>query len=214
YDGAMDPFNAKDSYFCTTVSFDIYRRSGLTMKVNPYNPDYWSRISGARYELFQFLGISSQRVPAPGDVEQSVFFDLVGMEIDVELLHRERIVSAAIDLLLKYLDQEPEILVNIHKSLGQFGTGPVNKEFLKSLEAKHLIPSDFVKKFSAKIPDGLNLRQIVFFGLLDQVYTPRLTQIAELQLGKGPYGQNTLRKALSEVIKNEVDIFLKLLQKK
>src|SRR5690606_3750892 len=60
YDFSMNPYNDQNAYFCTSVTYQIYRPFG---SLNPYDPANWSQISGSRESLMSILGLSAPQIP-------------------------------------------------------------------------------------------------------------------------------------------------------
>ncbi|MGZ3770710.1 MAG: hypothetical protein ACXVCP_13980 [Bdellovibrio sp.] len=189
YDFSMTPGDAYGrGLFCSAVGCEVYSRAGLNDDANPYPQDVWSSITDGRKDLLNMLSLNAKKVPAPGDVELNSDFLLVGARIDVTRLVQDRIEMAIIDVFLSELSRNKDLLKQVSDSLSAIASKPVDKESLKKLASSGLLPAQVAQKINLidKIPDSINAKQLVFFGFLNEVLTPKLRdvlmpQIAALQ---------------------------------
>jgi hypothetical protein len=145
---------------------------------NPYAKKYWSRVNNDRSALFQFIGVNSKAMPSPGDVESNPFYSMVGMRIDVSKLEQERIENAIIDVFLQYVKANKNNMEAIAKEFKNVGTTAISKDdLLKKLVEFQFLTDDKRKQLQAmieQVPDGVNIKQLMFFYMMNEVATPNL----------------------------------------
>lgn len=187
YDFKMDPSRAEKSYFCSGVAYQLYSEPGIATAANPYNKEVWSQWTGARRSLVNTLGIDSEKVPAPGDMENNPLFELVGFRLDLNALQQERIEMAIVDDLLLALDARQESMVKIQQLLQNMGNNPLQKEDILKFIESGLLPASMqqmAQDNAAEIPSGVNLKQLIFFAGLNQWIVPDLRAAVTAQMNE------------------------------
>lgn len=177
YDFSMTPGDANSrGLFCSSVGLEIYKRAGFSGNENPYPESVWSPITKGREILLKALNMNTEKVPAPGDLELNSDFHLVGTRIDVTKLGQERVEAAIMDVFLSELDHNRDLLKNVSETLTTVAAKPVDKNSLKKMAYSGLLPKQLAEKLSVvdKIPDSINLKQMVFFAFLNDVMTPKV----------------------------------------
>lgn len=180
YDFSMTPGEASTrGLFCSSVAYEAYTRAGLNNSANPYEKSLWSPINKGREVLLRSLNMNTYRVPAPGDMELNKNFRLVGARVDVTKLHQDRIEMAIIDTFLTELDANKEAMARLSAVLEGVASKSVDKEGLLKMAHSGLLPKELADKAALiqKIPDSINLKQMAFFALLNEVMTPKLRGI-------------------------------------
>ncbi|WP_374073285.1 hypothetical protein [Bdellovibrio bacteriovorus] len=185
YDFSMTPGEVNSrGMFCSSVAYEMYVRAGLTGNKNPYAESVWSPISKSREELLKILNMNTNKVPAPGDLELNPEFRLVGARIDVSKLSQDRVEMAIIDTFLREIANNRETLQRVADVLNSLSSKPIDKEALKKMAASGILPKELADKAAMidKIPDSINLKQMVFFAFLNEVMTPKLRGALMLQV--------------------------------
>lgn len=187
YDFSMTPGEIQTrGMFCSSVAHEVYSRAGVSPTANPYSAAVWSRISQGRRLLLNSIAIQSSRVPAPGDIELNKNFVLVAAHLDVTKLRNERIEMAIIDTFLREVETNKGLMERINESLKVVSSKPVDKQSLRALAASGLLPQEVAAHAASidKIPDSINIKQLVFFALMNEVITPKLRESILLQLSQ------------------------------
>lgn len=202
YDFSMTPGEAETrGLFCSSVAYEAYVRGGLNNSANPYDKSLWSPINKGRELLLKTLNMNTDRVPAPGDLELNKNFRLVGARVDITKLHQDRVEMAIVDAFLAELEVNKDSMTRIAASLETISANPIDKEALKAMAAAGLLPKEIADKaaFIDKVPDSINLKQLVFFAFLNEVMTPKLrlallAQVSEIEKQGRLIGPIELRK--------------------
>lgn len=214
YDFGMDPVKAEGkSYFCSGISYELYPKDSKSDLRNPYAEEVWSRIVGARRSIMSTLGINSLRIPAPGDVEMNPLFELVGFRINMAKLEQERVENAIIDLFLKWAERNKSELEQLSSSLETLGDKPIAKAEIEALVAKGLIPADkkdLILKTLQEIPEGVNMKQLVFFYTMNDIMTPKIRAqvMAELAKSSQIVGPLAIREMVARAGQGQMDQLL------
>ena len=177
----------------------------------------WSPVSKVREVLLKSLNMNTGKVPAPGDLELNPEFKLVGARIDISKLHQDRVEMAIIDTLMSELEKNQQSLESLTKNLDTLGSKSLNKKALEAFLGSGMIPKEIAQKIKLldKIPDSINIKQLAFFGLLNDVLTKKvrpilLNQIAEVeQQGKlvGPQEIRAMALKQSVMVRSEISSF-------
>lgn len=217
YDFTMSPGEIeKRGLFCSSVSHRVFEDAGVPAKLNPYADNLWSSISGSRTHLLQILGIQNGKVPAPGDIEASPYYEVVGVRINIAKLSQERIESALFEVLLEEVLKEAKTLENISKKLQSLDEKPLNKKTLQDLIARGLIPQSMTEHlgFLDKIPNNIKLSQLLLFGFMNEILTPKVRDTIEEKIKGQIVSQNELKNILraniSIVKESLADVITKL----
>lgn len=215
YDFSMQPGNADQrGLFCSSVAYEAYVRAGLENSANPYEKSLWSPVNKGREILLKALNMNSDRVPAPGDLELNKNFRLVGARIDVTKIHQDRIEMAIIDSFLAELDANRTEMSRLAQALESVASKPVDKKALMALATSGLLPKEVSDKAGLieKIPNSINLKQMVFFSFLNDVMTPKIRAALQAQVvalekqGRivGPMELRKIAKIQGESLKAEI----------
>lgn len=168
-------------FICSAVGFNMY--PSMYGIENPYSKKYWSKISSSNADLFQIIGVNAKSSPAPGDVESNPYFSMVGLRIDVTKLEQERIENAIIDNFLKYISKNNNIVKSLATSFKGIGNESLKKSDLKKMLASQLLSKEQFEKINSmvdQVPDGVNIKQLIFFYMMNEVVTPKLrSQVQE-----------------------------------
>ena len=191
YEITPDPFNKKafnydfnltagiadseEAYFCAAIPCRIYANSGLEDSMNPYPKTLWTkpRKGDIREQLYKFLKIPNSPSIAPGDMEENSNFELVGTEIQLHRLEVERIEVAILDSLFDLLEENENLVKELVEKTETLGNEPVTTEQLQNLVKLKILPEAAL----SKIPDDIKPSQMIFFGYINQVFTPKIEAI-------------------------------------
>lgn len=225
YDFSMSPFyygpggdapanREPKKFLCSAVSYNLYPR--MNGDENPYAKKYWSRVNNDRSTLFEFIGVKSKAMPSPGDVESNPFYSMVGMRIDVSKLEQERIENAIIDVFLQYVKANKNNMEAIAKEFKNVGTTAISKDdLLKKLVEFQFLTDDKRKQLQAmieQVPDGVNIKQLMFFYMMNEVATPKLRdelmkKIVDEKKQNNFLGPQAIRKFVSKASSPNFDIY-------
>lgn len=225
YDFSMTPGEAESrGLFCSSVSYQIYLESGLIDFENPYGKFVWSPVSDVRESLLTALNMNTDKVPAPGDLELNKNFRLVGARIDITKLHQDRIEMAIIDSFMTSLTQNKNSIQKLSAAIQDLGNNPINKQALLDFANSGLLPKPLAEKLASaeKIPDSINIKQLLFFGFINNVMTPKLRtvlleQVSELEKKGVIVGPQELRKMVlnqKTMLENEINSFKQKIENK
>lgn len=193
YNFSMIPSRIGDSFFCTGVSQHIYEKAGIPQSQTPYNIQEWSNVTNGAKHLFQILGIGSPRIPAPGDIESNPHFKLVVAKIHTNNLLQERVENAILDNFLDILDKDSGRFAKLKTSLSAIGNRSLNKDVLQEFLNLGIINERIyaqIEMGARNIPNNINLKQLLFFYILNEVVTPKVrekvtTEIRRIQRETG-----------------------------
>ncbi len=207
YDFGMDAMSA-DSYFCSEIPFAAYQTVGVKDMENPYPTMNWSQISGIRKEFYaKLLNIRTDRFPAPSDIDLHPYYDIVAFMIDISKLQEDRVDVAMVDVLMQLMQQHSHLVEPLLSKMDQLGNTPITENQINYFTTVLGLPKEKVEAIKGKIPANINLKQLLFFGYLNQKLTPNirkaLHQIERHQISnlKRPMGLLELRVAVLKVIK-------------
>lgn len=200
YNFSMDPENGNGGYTCTETVLESYKRGGLTGGENAYAKSLWSSFPDANKRILsEFLEMKAPKFPAPGDLDMNPRFDLVGFRVDVEKLAQDRVEMAAIDSLLALIASNNQKIRERLQVFDGMGEKTITKEQLDFIKNLKVIPEEMRAKITTSVPANINIKQLVFFGYLNEVFTPQvreamLKDAAAFQAANGrPPGLNELR---------------------
>ncbi len=215
YDFSMSPFyygpggdapakQGPKKFLCSAVSYNLY--PSMNGDENPYAKKYWSQVNNDRSALFRFIGVNSKAMPSPGDVESNPFYSMVGMRIDISKLEQERIENAIIDVFLQYVKANKNKMETIAEEFKNVGTSAIRKENLQKLVEFKFLTDDKRKQLQAmveQVPDGVNIKQLMFFYMMNEVATPNLRaqvmqKVMDAKQQKQYMGPQQLRQIVSE----------------
>ncbi len=185
YDFSMTPGEAATrGLFCSSVSYEAYVRGGIQDAANPYHKSVWSPINKGREILLKALNMNTNRVPAPGDLELNKNFRLVGARIDITKLNQDRVEMAIIDTFLSEIESNKESMKRMASALESLSKKPIDKKGLMAMASAGLLPKELSDKAAMiqKIPDSINLKQMVFFAFLNELMTPKLREAMLAQI--------------------------------
>lgn len=166
--------NADDNskLFCSQVSYYEYNLAGAK---NPYEKSKWSTVSGGTGVLAKsLLNINESSFPAPGDVELNSNFDEVAALIVPSQLRTSRFDEAMIDVFIQELQTHPDVVKKYLLPFEKIGNRPLTKEDIETIKAKYQIPPEVLSKIEGKIPENINLKQVVFFYALNDQIMPAM----------------------------------------
>ncbi len=200
YDFAMDPTEMDEALYCSEVAYAVYKMAKIDGVDNPYSKQYWSTISGGSYNfLSNFLNIKQKRFPAPGDIEKNPNFDMVAIFYDFKKMQNDRITTAMVDVIIEMLNDNSdriEPLLDVFANIDN--TDYVNSALDIMMELPG-VDGEKLRAIKTKLPEDVGVKQLVFFGILDHIITPKVReklQKAEqdqIQYYGRPYGPNELR---------------------
>jgi hypothetical protein len=158
--------------------------------------------------------MNTHQVPAPGDLELNRDFRLVGARVDVTKLHQDRVEMAIIDSFLTELETNKESMARIAASLESIASKPIDKKALMAMAASGILPKELADKAAMiqKIPDSINMKQMVFFAFLNEVMTPKLRAVLLAQVGEmekqgrvvGPMELRKMARAQGAAMQSEI----------
>ncbi len=195
YDISMDPMNQKNQYFCVSIIMKVLGN------YSPWAQSLWSKVATRSQRLLAALGISQERIPAPGDMELDPNYELVGSVVNVRALPRERIEAALADYLLDYFgsNRANELL----KTLASLRTVKWTPQQMAALEQAHVLPQkqlQTLQKLAHELPPGLSPSQAGLFYFLDNVLTPEVEAKVQTQIGSNIVGYDTLSGIVSQAV--------------
>jgi hypothetical protein len=219
YNFSMEP-GRKDAFSCVETVLESYRRGGLTDFFNPYPSELWGKFDEKHREIFaKFLEINAPRFPSPGDLDMNVNFDLAAFSLDVSKLGQERAEMAALDAVFTLVAKNHLKVRESLKAFDNVGSNRVTPEQLAYLSQLPFIPAEMRGKLSKEVPPNINLKQLVFFGYLNQVFTPELrtallaeAENFEAKRGRPP-GLNELRSLAARHAVAHFDALLRKMMK-
>lgn len=181
YNFTMNPyFNTsvgpdQHAYTCVETVLESFNRGGLTGEKNPYAPSLWSRFDPAHGEIFsKFLNMTAPRFPSPGDLDLNPNYELASLRLDVSKLGQDRAEMASIDALFTLIAMKKSDIRNSLSVFDDLGSSPVTEAQLTYLRSLSFIPAESRKMIDTSVPANMNLKQLVFFGYLNNVFTPKM----------------------------------------
>ena len=217
YDFNMDALspNRDDEYFCSEIPVAIYRNAGLADAKNPFPRNEWSQVSGTTERFFRnFLGIRHNRFPAPSDIDFNPEFTTVGLSIDPGRLGADRLDVAMVDTLIQLATTEVSTLERFLELSKAIPDRPITAKEIERVRSLGIIPPEELDKYVSTIPDNIGAKQLIFFGYLDMVLTPRFRaqmgaiEAAHLRTAGTPFGLNQLRAQSARILKVELSAFI------
>lgn len=175
YNFSMNPKNSGEAFNCTETVMNAYARGGLTGHLNPYSEAIWGRFSPEYAPIIQeFLEMDADFFPSPGDLDVNPAYHLVGFRLDVEKLSQDRIEMAAIDALFTMVTRNHQQIRESLKAFDSIGERKITAEEIAYLKETELIPLQIRERISSEVPANINIKQLIFFGYLNQVFTPSI----------------------------------------
>jgi hypothetical protein len=185
YDFNLQP-DTEGAYYCAAIPCRIYQDTQLKDEFNPYPRSMWGEPTEIRRAVYDFLELPHRPSAAPGDLESNRHYELVGSEILLHRLELERVELAILDSMFDLLSSKQEIVQNWIVKTDALGDKPITPEQIEFLIKTKVI----TREMAAKVPSQIKPKQMVFFGYLNEVFTPKIRKavMAEL-LTKKAQGQ-------------------------
>lgn len=215
YDFHMDA-DRHDQFFCSEIPFYAYSFSGeVPLENNPYPRPLWSHVSGVRQQLFSdLLSISVSSFPAPSDIEFNTQYDQVGFIINLERLEEDRLDAAIIDALIDFFATNQTAVSRFLDRVQALGAKPMNTRQIETLANLIGVDSSKLEGFKAHVPNNISLKQLIFFGYLNKVFTPKMRviigKISTSRMkrpGAIPFGLGALRKKARHLLRVQMERF-------
>lgn len=183
YNFSMNPKNSGEAFNCTETVMNAYYRGGLKGSLNPYSESIWGRFSPGYAAIIQgFLEMDADLFPSPGDLDVNPAYQLVGFRLDVQKLGQDRIEMAAIDALFTMVAQNNQQIRDSLKVFDSLGERPISADEIAYLKGIEVIPLEIREKISTEIPANINIKQLIFFGYLNQFFTPSIRGALEKEV--------------------------------
>ena len=219
YDFEMNPADHQ-AMFASEVVLDAYSKDPGADSINPYPRKSWSTISGATEDFFRkYFNFKHSSYPAPSDIDYDQDYQLVGMTVDVSELQEDRIDGAVADTLIALMQEKQDQFAQILDRLSTIGNSDTSTDTLEKLVVKGLLSRAKAQEIRSKIPEGANLKQLVFFGFLDSVLFPQIRATMERADNTSIYGSpkrpmslHKIRNGVAQTVNQKLDQLQKALK--
>ena len=219
YDFEMNPTDHQ-AMFSSEVVLDAYSKDQGADSINPYPRKSWSSITGATEDFFKkYFNVKHSSYPAPSDIDFDQDYQLVGMTIDVSELQEDRIDVAVVDTLIALMQEKQDQFAPILDRLSTIGNSDTSTYTLDQLVAKGLLSRSKAQEIKSKIPEGANLKQLVFFGFLNSVLFPQIRATMERADNTSIYGSpkrpmslHKIRNGVAQTVNQKLDQLQKALK--
>lgn len=226
YDATMNPERKKEGYyFCTALVQEVYLRSGVEVNPFPEDKSTWNFLAEGSLEraFYRELNITEERVPAPGDALLNPEMAIRALVLDASALKKSRRLRAVIDAFYDILNARPDIRGELLTVFRQIPTMEVRKQEVLELvdrmladpELKLLLNATSLQylqsariEMASLLPQAANLRQIVFFLIMNNVVQARATEgleAFETQTLKRHALPGELRAAATQMLAQELE---------
>lgn len=224
-------FNMEDTskVSCVETSMMAANLGGATKDQLPYSTTVLNRFKPELFDLqTKILGIIDPKKPigAPGDLELNASYELTGMAINLEKLQQDRIEFSIIRSLLRNLKANQDGFGRLVSSIANLGNEKLDVK-TKNKVASILANNSKIKsenklklqKLLEQIPADATLKQVMFFGILNQALGPKIrdtVMAADHQSGDSLSHEELIAvadKSLQSFIREDLQTWMGMLQK-
>ncbi|MBY0472613.1 hypothetical protein K2X30_15720 [bacterium] len=160
-------------FFAAELVYNTYDRiEGIRSEENPYFRDYWSSITNPA-PVFDtgLFNLTSEKVPAPSDVEMNSNFDLIHYSLNLNDYQTERMDEAIIDVLIGFV-RVHEGYITDYLSKMKTLEATLSPRDLDWLQTLSLLSREQITGMAGANPRVIGLPQMLFLSYVDRRLIP------------------------------------------